>query len=74
MLSQHDAPPGAAVMTEQHCAGEETLLDRAYRLAVDLEKLGDYTLALKRDDPRGLLHKEAADTMRQLADHIAFTG
>lgn len=50
---------------------DEDLLARALRLADDLDKLGDYLIALKTDDPRGKLQKEAAATMRQLADQIA---
>lgn len=52
---------------------DENLIDRAHRLADELDKLGDYLIALKADDPRGNLQKEAAATMRGLADHIALT-
>jgi hypothetical protein len=50
---------------------DDDLLARALRLADDLDKLGDYLLALKADDARGKLQKEAADAIRELADHIA---
>ena len=51
---------------------DEDLLARALRRTQrSLSKLGDYLIALKTDDPRGKLQKEAAATMRQLADQIA---
>ena len=53
---------------------DENLIARALRLADELDKLGDYMLNRTPDDARGKLQKDAADTMRQLADQIALIG